>query len=125
MVFWIDPQKVNCYPREMSTYLDIVNGISVELFRGGYKEGCRNNIMVDLVCVLGILGLPWNNVIDFMDKQGWFNSDDEDPMDRARRISEYSEQFSWNWMIDPSAWIDIWHETERTEREEVPVSFRL
>ena len=124
MIFFIDMDKVNCYPREVSTYLDIVNGIAVDLSRGGYKEGRRNNIMVDLVCVLGILGLPWDEVIEFMDQQGWFDGDDEYPMDRAQRISKYSNQFSWNWMIDPPAWIDIWHETDRTEREGVPVKFR-
>lgn len=125
MVFKIDMDKVNCYPREIQTYLDIANGIAVELSNGGYREGCRNNIMVDLVCVLGLLGLPWDEVIDDMDNQGWFDGDDENPICRAERISDYSDNFSWNWMIDPSVWIDVWHEANDKQREEVPVSFKL
>ena len=122
-IFKIDMDKVNCKPREINTFLDIVNGIAVFLYDEGYEEGCRNNVMVDLVCALGILGFPWDEVIQTMDCLCFFMGDDEDPLDRAERIAGYDKQFSWGWMIDPSSWIDIWAETPRDKREEMPIKF--
>ncbi len=122
-VYQVDLEKINCIPHEVPVYLDIINGITVALSRGDYKEGCRNNMMVDLVCVLGLLGLPWTKVIDEMDYLGWFDDDDEYPMDRAERISEYDSQFSYGWMIDPASWIDTWLRTDDEEKGRLPIKF--
>ena len=106
-------------------YLSILNGIVLDCYQqNGFTEGYRNQIAVDLTVAANMLGLDPEDVLQKLvdAKVIDLSKDDEDTFERVRRVMQYSDRFSWDYMIDPDAYLTANMENDGTE---VPITFTL
>lgn len=106
-------------------YLSILNGIVYDCHQqNGFTEGCRNQVAVDLTVAAHMLGLDPEDVLKKLvdAKVIDLSKDDEDTFERVRRVMQYNDRFSWDYMIDPDAYLTANMENDGTE---VPVTFVL
>ena len=106
-------------------YLSILNGIIYDCYQqNGFTEGYRNQVAVDLTVAAHMLGLdPEDALQKLVDaKVIDLSKDDEDTFERVRRVMQYSDRFSWDYMIDPDAYLTANMENDGTD---VPITFVL
>lgn len=106
-------------------YLSILNGIVYDCHQqNGFTEGYRNQIAVDLTVAAHMLGLDPEDVLQKLvdAKVIDLSKDDEDTFERVRRVMQYSDRFSWDYMIDPDAYLTANMENDGTD---VPIMFVL
>jgi hypothetical protein len=106
-------------------YLSILNGIVYDCHQqNGFTEGYRNQVAVDLTVAAHMLGLDPDDVLQKLvdAKVIDLSKDDEDTFERVRRVMQYSDRFSWDYMIDPDAYLTANMENDGTE---VPITFTL
>lgn len=106
-------------------YLSILNGIVYDCYQqNGFTEGYRNQVAVDLTVAAHMLGLSPEDVLQKLvdAKVIDLSKDDEDTFERVRRVMQYSDRFSWDYMIDPDAYLTANMENDGTD---VPIMFVL
>lgn len=98
----LDPQN----ERLMIDAVNVLNGISFNCECGMYKRGYRNDMIVNMTVAATMLGLdPYWVLGKFMNANLIQDEmDDEHPEDRMRTVMDYSDRFSWGWMISPDDW---------------------
>lgn len=85
-------------------YVTLLNGIIDECYNsGGYTEGMRNEVAVNLTVSAYCLGLDPIEVMDQLVEAKVINpdDDDEDTWNRVRTVMDYADRFSWDWMLNP------------------------
>ena len=102
----IDKDKTIADEDSVQDYLDVLNGIVTECHEDGYRQGWRNEIIVNMVVSAYMLGLDPMQVLDLLKANELIKDedDDESPKDRVSRVWDYESSFSWDWMIDANWW---------------------
>ena len=106
-------------------YLSILNGIVYDCYQqNGFTEGYRNQVAVDLTVAAYMLGLSPEDVLQKLvdAKVIDLSKDDEDTFKRVRHVMWYTDRFSWDYMIDPDAYLTANMENDGTD---VPITFVL
>lgn len=90
-------------------FLAVLNGIVVDCESGGYRQGYRNQIMVNLVVASDMLGLDSRDVLNHFMAADLIDDrmDDESTVVRLNRIMRYDDRFCWNYMIDPGSHLEM------------------
>lgn len=88
------------------SYVDVLNGLSFHCQNGGWKQGYRNEIAVNLTVSAYLLGLDAiDTLIEFVKADIIDTSkDDQSTEDRIETVLLYDQNFDWNWMIDAPFW---------------------
>lgn len=107
----IDESKIILIPKDKAQqYVDVLNGIVSDCYyNGGFSEGYRNTIAVDLTVCCVMLELDPIKTLDklVLAKVIEPDRDDENTWTRVHVVSTYHRRFSWDWMIDPEIYKDI------------------
>lgn len=115
-------ENVRCELADADDYINVLNGIAVDLHRYGYCEGSRNQCIVDMTMSAYMLGLDPRMVLDcFAVDTGLVDPtlDDEDPWDRMYRVLDYTHAFCWDWLVEPDDYLTMAEEWD----DEVPLRF--
>lgn len=107
-------------------YIDVLNGIVFDCFVGcNYWRGHRNTVAVDTVVSCYMLGMQYEDILDMLIEEDVVSpsDDDEDTYHRFGKVYDYKDGFCWDYMIDPTYYIDIAHEHKDDER--APILFVL
>lgn len=110
MICRVSTDKLVCPDTEAKDYVDVLNGIVHDCYRNhGFREGNRNNIIVDMTVAAYMLGLDATDVLYRFAECGILDpsEDDEDTYDRVKTVLEYTAFFNWDWMIDPDGWVTL------------------
>lgn len=103
----------------VKAYTDVLNGVSWACQNGGYEQGRRNTIAVNLTVAAFMLGFdPIDVLMWFMDHGLILDDmDDQSPKVRVETVMDYANRFSWSWMIDPGEYEykGVRHADELTE----------
>lgn len=101
-------------------YVAVLNGIIDECYSGGFSEGTRNEIAVNLTVVAYCLGLDPIEVLDNLVGAKVINpdDDDEDTWNRVRTVMDYADRFSWDWMLNPTYYC-------HPVRDDIPIHYKL
>lgn len=107
-IVMIDRDKVICtegWPNA-EDYVKVLNGIVTECHEEGYRQGWRNEIIVNMVVSAYILGLDPMQVLNLLKANELIKDEDDDewPAVRVQRVADYQDSFSWDWMIDANWW---------------------
>lgn len=98
----VSRSHVRCKQEEVEDYAKVLDGLIYDIDHGGYIEGYRNNMIVNLVVCCYELDRDWRDIINaFIQK---FENDEEDVWHRAEVVEDYSDRFSWDYMIDSHLW---------------------
>lgn len=96
-----------CDKGDAKAYVELLNGISWTCQNGGYRQGSRNTIAVDLTVAAYELGLDPFDMLEWFGNHGLIldDMDDEYPKARVNNVMRYAADFSWSWMIDPGQFV--------------------
>lgn len=125
VTYRVSADELICQETEAEGYVNVLNGIVHDCYRThGFQEGNRNNVIVDMTVAAYMLGLDATDVLDKFVEHGILDTsdDDEDTYDRVSTVLEYSEFFSWDWMIDPDGWVTL---AQEHAGEDNPVLFAI
>jgi hypothetical protein len=90
---------------EAQDFVDVLNGV-VDYLNNvhGYNEGVRNEVMLDITVCMYVLCLPYKDTLNTFRELDLVSDDrdDEDPEVRMRRALDYSDRFTYDYMIDPN-----------------------
>lgn len=102
----------------------MLNGLAMFCMDGGYSEGNRNEVAVNLAVASTLAGLEATDVLRAFADAALISQDDddEDPLTRVETVMDYSHRFSWDYMIQPEFYSQYWrHNSTRVP----PVRFIL
>ena len=90
----------------VQSYVDVLNGLSYHCQAGGWKQGYRNEIAVNLTVAAYLLGLDAIDTLNEFVKAGIIDpsTDDQSTEGRVETVLLYDRDFDWNWMIDAPFW---------------------
>ena len=119
-----DVDKDVVYGQGCIELVQMLNGLAMFCMDGGYAEGNRNEVAVNLTVASTLARLKATDVLkEFMDA-GLISEDDddEDPLTRVETVMDYSSRFGWDYMIQPEFYSQYWrHNSTRVP----PVRFIL
>jgi hypothetical protein len=123
-VIEIPRDKVLVDEDSVDEYVDMLNGIVRWCREGGWTQGYRNTVAVDLTVGCVMLGLDPMEVLDKLVYADVIRSgeDDEDTATRIERVLNYQALFDWEWMIDPEMFVE---EACEKGMDGMPIEFRL
>jgi hypothetical protein len=112
----IDPKKALVDEDSVQDYIDVLNGIARYCTDGGYREGTRNEIAVNLTVASHELGMDAIEILRLFMNHGLIDKskDDESTEGRVNRVLWYTKNFSWDYMLDPGFYCGVG--TEEDER---------
>lgn len=125
VTYRIVADELVCQETEAADYVAVLNGIVHDCYRNhAFKEGNRNNVIVDMTVAAYMLGLSAMDVLDKFIEHGILDpsEDDEDTYDRVSTVLLYDNDFSWDWMIDPDGWVAL---AQDYAGEDNPVLFTI
>lgn len=99
--------------KEFDKLLYTLNGLSIDCQGGGFQEGSRNEIILDIVVCSELLGLnALDTITDFLTTVIDPEKDDENTYDRAKRMLNYRGRFSYDYMLSPNYYYTVGLERE-------------
>ena len=104
----VSRNNTRCDKDSVDDYVRLMNGISYACHRyDEYSEGYRNQVAVDFTVGCWMLGLDAIKVLRDFEFYRLIDpaNDDEQPIDRIGRVLDYTDSFSWDWMIDPDSYL--------------------
>lgn len=125
MIVEVESSKARCDVDSIDDYVALLNGLAYECqYLSGYTEGSRNTIAVDLTVGCHMLGLDPLGVLETFENEGLISGfmDDEFPAKRVKTVLDYTDRFSWEWMIDADIFANNGREVDE---EEQFVTFKL
>lgn len=109
--YHITKDETICPEEDIERYIDVLNGIAYRCSIGGYKQGYRNDIAVNLTVSSYMLGLSPLQVLKSFEEAGIIldEMDDESPLKRVETVLGYSDRFDWDYMLDPEYYESAGH----------------
>ena len=104
--------------------VQMLNGLATFCMDGGYSEGNRNEVAVNLAVASTLARLTAEDVLRAFMDAGLisYDDDDESPVVRVQKVMDYSTRFSWDYMIQPEFYSQYWrHNSTRVP----PIRFIL
>lgn len=101
----VSRSHVRCKQEEVENYAKVLDGLIYDIEHGGYVEGYRNDMIVNLVVCCYELDRDWRDVMHVLYEK--FKSDEEDAWHRAEVVEDYADRFNWGYMIDPHLWSSL------------------
>lgn len=98
----VSRSHVRCKQEEVEKYAEVLDGLIHEIEHGGYVEGIRNDMVVNLVVCCYELDRDWRDVMHVLYEK--FKNDEEDAWHRAEVVEDYANRFSWDYMLGPDIW---------------------
>jgi len=87
---------------EFGKLMYTLNGLSIDCQSGGFQEGSRNEIVLDIVVCSELLGLDaLDTISDFLITVIDPQKDDENTYERVKRMLSYRGRFSYDYMLSP------------------------
>lgn len=104
---FVTKDETLCDEDSIESYVNVLNGIIYHLEKKGYVEGERNEMIVNMCVAANMLGIDPYLMLDRLKAYRLINDKDDDdlPITRVNRVMNYTNRFSWDWMIDAS-WYD-------------------
>lgn len=125
VTYRIVADELVCGETDAADYVAVLNGIVHDCYRNhAFREGNRNNIIVDMTVAAYMLGLSAIDVLDKFAEHGILDlsEDDEDTYDRVSTVLLYDNDFCWSWMINPDGWVAL---AQDYAGEDNPVLFTI
>ncbi len=121
---------IRCDEDSAQDYINVLNGLIVDCARyGGYKEGYRNEMILDMTVSSYMLGLnPEEVLVECFMHDGLITNgmDDEQPTDRLSKMLDYEDRFDWNYMLDPDSYQAFGMTIDNIPEENIiPFKFQL
>lgn len=120
---------VRCEPSEAPDYINVLNGLIVDCARNkGYKEGYRNEMILDMTVSSYMLGIDPEGVLECFMHDGLITNgmDDEQPTDRMSKMLDYKSRFDWDYMLDPDSYRAFGMTIDNIPEENIiPFKFQL
>jgi hypothetical protein len=113
MIVEVESSKARCDVDSIVDYMALLNGLAYHCQHlSGYTEGNRNTIAVDLTVGCYMLGLDPLGVLETFENNELISEsmDDEFPSTRVKTVLDYTDRFSWEWMIDADSFADLGRE---------------
>lgn len=126
MIVEVESSKARCDVDSIDDYVALLNGLAYDCqYLSGYTEGNRNTIAVDLTVGCHMLGLDPLGVLETFEHNGLiseFMDDESHPSKRIKTVLDYTDRFSWEWMIDADNFAD---NGRKVDEDEQFVTFKL
>ena len=122
---------IRCDENDAPYYINVLNGLVVDCVRNkGYKEGYRNEMILDMTVSSSILGLnPEEVLVECFMHDGLITNgmDDEQPTDRLSKMLDYEDRFDWDYTLDPDTYYTFGTtiDDDVPEEQQVPFKFQL
>lgn len=110
MVVKVSREDVRCEQDEIDKYLDVLNGIAFSCEHyDEFSPGSRNKVAVDLTVSSYMLGMDPIDVLDMFVNNDLidYDADDEDTDKRVEKVLDYTEWFTYDWMVEPDDYADV------------------
>jgi hypothetical protein len=125
MIVEVESSKARCDVDSIDDYVALLNGVAYDCqYINGYTEGNRNTIAVDLTVGCYMLGLDPLGVLETFENNELISEllDDEFPAKRVKTVLDYTDRFSWEWMIDADSFAG---NGKGSRRDDQLVTFKL
>lgn len=126
MVVSIITDDVLLSKEEIDDLVSVLNGIVNACFWGHiFIPGNRNEIILNMTVSSWLLDLDPIDVLEMFIKHGVIDieKDDENTRTRVYRMLDYTEKFSWDYMLDPEYYKN--ESRKISDPDTVPVYFMI